>query len=59
MSNMSYCQFENTALDLRYCRDWLRENEPESLSENEGKAFRRLVRYCAEIADSFDSEEKP
>lgn len=51
---MSYCQFENTLADLRQCNDWLAANRPEhDLSPGELKAFKSLVRLCAQIASDY------
>ena len=54
MSNMSYCRFQNTNDDLRDCYDWLGENDPSKLSEDELKAFKRLVKLCRLIVDNFE-----
>lgn len=52
MSNMGYCRFQNTALDLSDCRDALQElfdGDCEPLSDDELPAAERLVALCAEI----------
>ena len=54
MSNMSYCRFQNTNNDLLDCYDWLGENDPSKLSEDELKAFKRLVKLCRLIVDNFE-----
>jgi len=54
MSNMSYCQFENTLSDLRDCEEWLNEHQPDELSDTELKAFRRLVARCKRIAENYE-----
>ena len=54
MSNMSYCRFQNTQEDLRDCVDWLSANEPRTLSEDEQKAFKRLVKLCRSIVDDYE-----
>jgi hypothetical protein len=54
MANMSYCRFENTANDLRDCRDAMRDED--ELSESEEKARLRLIKLCAEIADDYGDE---
>lgn len=54
MANMSYCRFTNTLADLRDCNDWLSENEPSKLSEEELKAFMRLVKLCRRIVDDYE-----
>lgn len=54
MSNMSYCRFENTQSDLRDCRDALDDGAvPESVSNDEARAMKRLIRLCREIADNY------
>lgn len=55
MSNMSYCRFQNTLLDLRDCQSALWEEE--ELSEAEEKAKKRLIQVCQEIAEEFGDDE--
>lgn len=54
MANMSYCRFQNTKEDLRDCYEWLGENDPRTLSEEEQKAFKRLVNICRSIVDNYE-----
>jgi len=54
MSNMAYCRFQNTKDDLRECYDWLAENDPRELAEEEQKAFKRLVKLCRSIVDNYE-----
>jgi hypothetical protein len=54
MSNMAYCRFQNTKDDLRECYDWLGEHNPRELSEDEQKAFKRLVKLCRAIVDDYE-----
>lgn len=52
MPNMSYCRFQNTAMDLDDCQSALEAmtNEPERpLSREELAAAKRLVRTCLNI----------
>ncbi len=52
MANMSYCRFQNTAMDLDDCQDALEAmtNEPERpLSREELAAAKRLIRTCLNI----------
>ena len=54
MSNMSYCQFQNTLADLRQCNDWLVTNQPtRDLSPEELRAFKSLIRLCAQLASDY------
>ena len=61
MSNMSYCRFHNTRLDLEDCIEALRNEE--RLSSDEARAGRPLfddfLSFCVDqgIIDGFDSEE--
>lgn len=59
MSNMSYCRFQNTLTDLRACNNALGEiNDPrKELSEDEYKAFERLIRLCRSIASDYEDIE--
>ena len=55
MSNMSYCRFENTYLDLQDCNDALAELQcleqaKEELSASEYRYMERLVKLCADIS---------
>ena len=65
MSNMSYCRFHNTNLDLRDAIDAfeeLAENEGvneygESLSTNEARALINLFTQAQEWVNSYDIDE--
>lgn len=49
MSNMSYCRFRNTEMDLQDCYDTMSEGEePESKEEKDAK--KRLINLCVDIA---------
>ena len=54
MSNVTYCRFQNAKDALRECYDWLAENDPRSLSEDEQKAFKRLVKLCRSMVDNYE-----
>lgn len=56
MSNMSYCRFENTSLDLADCYEqW---DNDENLSEYEVEAKARILRLAQKIvADYGEGEE--
>ena len=53
MSNMSYCRFRNTLLDLRDCYDCMDEvpNEAE-----EARARLRLIKLAVQIAGDYGHE---
>lgn len=66
MSNMSYCRFQNTLLDLQDCDQELGDmgdhldghNEyDEPLSEEELFAAKRLLKLCKKLAERYDDEE--
>jgi hypothetical protein len=64
MPNMSYCRFQNTAMDLDDCQESLEAlingDEERPLSREELAAAKRLVSTCLSIvslvADSGDCE---
>ena len=48
---MSYCRFENTAIDLRDCQ----RNLPyRNLSRSEAHYFIQLIDICREIAEHYE-----
>jgi len=54
MSNMSYCRFENTRIDLDDCKDALEimigdPKDTEPLSARELKEAKKLAELCLEI----------
>ena len=49
MSNMSYCRFQNTLLDLQDCAD----NLADKLSDEDHRARRRLVKTCLNILEEL------
>ena len=55
MSNLHYCIFRNTLEDLEDAYDTMIENPP--LSEEERKAFERLVKLCKTIGEEFGDNE--
>ena len=59
MSNMSYCRFENTLLDLRDCRDALIsiDGDLDQLSDTEKRAAQRLIDVCRDIANDFGERD--
>jgi len=55
MSNMSYCQFENTLEDLKQCLETLDIDEDlENLSDSERKHAKKLIGVCGEIWGDFN-----
>jgi hypothetical protein len=60
MSNMSYCRFHNTKMDLEDCLDALRDEGIESKSElNKGiRMFEMFLEFCEDegIIENFDKE---
>ena len=53
MSNMGYCRFRNTLIDLRDCEEHLGDGE---FSEEEAKARGRLIALCVEITRDYSEE---
>jgi len=56
MSNLSYCRFRNTLIDLEDCQGFLWDNL-EDLSEEEARARKQLIKVCQEIAEDTEKEE--
>lgn len=65
MSNMSYCRFQNTLIDLEDCvehmGDPLPEDDPDNknddtLSEEEADARYRLIQLCIAVARDYGSQ---
>lgn len=59
MGNMSYCQFQNTLIDLRDCQEALEAGALDSpgKSDEELRAAEFLIRCCEQIAKDFGDEE--
>ena len=53
MSNMGYCRFWNTALDLADCLNHLADH----LTGDEAEARERLVRLCNEIVEETEGRD--
>lgn len=56
MSNMSYCRFQNTAINFADCLSTLREAQNFSemdLSEEESRAMNRLANYARRYLEYF------
>lgn len=56
MSNMSYCQFQNTLGDLQDCYETLNEKSLDELSDEERKAAKQLIQLCDRIAGDYMDE---
>lgn len=59
MGNMSYVRFQNTLIDLRDCMEAAEYSNTaeelfESLSEEEAKAAKQLLKLCRQFADDYD-----
>lgn len=54
MSNMSYCRFRNTLLDLQDCEEHLYD---EDLSPEEEKARKKLIVLCSNIHTDTGGDE--
>lgn len=52
MSNMSYCRFRNTLIDLEDCYDNINDN----LEGDEEEARKQLIELCCDIALEFGEE---
>jgi len=52
MSNMSYCRFGNTLIDLRDCLEHINDE----LDYPEAKARRSLVEICQDILIELDAD---
>lgn len=51
MPNMSYCRFENTAIDLGDCVEAIQNGETTDLNSYEVQGLANLIRYCERIMD--------
>jgi hypothetical protein len=67
MSNMSYCRFENTARDLRDCREQLEllfQGDAEGLTKisknnrEEREARVELMELCEQIAEMMEEKRR-
>jgi len=55
MSNMEYCRFQNTYIDLQECSEALANNELPS--KEEVKFAKRLLKLCKEITDNYSESD--
>ena len=54
MGNMSYCRFENTAMDLEDCANAILDGDfidYETTSDSEIESLKDLIEYCKDILD--------
>ena len=51
---MSYCRFENTAIDLRDCLNAIRNGETDELNEYELEGLEEILFLAQEIVDDHD-----
>ena len=54
MANMSYCRFENTAMDLEDCANAILDGDfidYETTSDSEIESLKDLIEYCKDILD--------
>ena len=58
MSNMSYCRFQNTTLDVLDCINAINGGEINDLSISEQYAFIELVMQCKKIAEQFEDQDE-
>ncbi len=49
MSNMSYCRFQNTLIDLQDCKENMNDSD---LSPEEESAQLDLIHLCCDIAEN-------
>lgn len=61
MPNMSYCRFQNTLGDLQDCFNSMsdfssREEWLESLSSDEKRAAKRLLKLCEDVVNEFPED---
>ena len=54
MSNMSYCRFHNTLMDLRDCEEYVNDF---NLSKEENENRIALIKVCRRIANQFEDED--
>ena len=54
MSNMAYCRFQNTLIDLLDCFEHM--DETDGLSKEESKARKRIIEISKDIIESFEEE---
>ena len=58
MSNMSYCRFHNTNIDLSDCSEAINNEEITDLSQSEQSAFLDLIAQCKALAEHFEDYDE-
>lgn len=62
MSNMSYCRYRNTLMDLQDCEEALQEEIDndvileDELGSDELRARKHLIQLCKDIAEMFEGD---
>ena len=51
MSNMSYCRFSNTSMDLRDCLDAIECGEVDDLSQDERRGLASILEVAQQLLD--------
>ena len=54
MSNMSYCRFENTSIDMDDCLDALENGKAEDLSDYEKEGLQSMLKISKSIVGLED-----
>lgn len=57
MSNMSYCRFQNTEMDLRDCvgeMEYVDDLDSLELSDDESRAMKRMYFLCIRYVDEYE-----
>ena len=58
MSNMSYCRFGNTSMDLGECLDAIEDGKFTDLSSNEQSGLAEILSLCEQILEYKDEIEE-
>lgn len=56
MANMSYCRYQNTAIDLEDCAAAMEEEGYEGLEFKEQMAAERLFEICQRYMEAFSEK---
>jgi len=58
MSNMSYCRFHNTAMDLQDCVDAIENGDTEDMSRYEINGLKNILQLAEWITEKNDEIEE-